>query len=154
MRRMRNKQKGGSKMEKYRFNALFSGIVLAVAICAGFVLIAGCTTAPKKSEGPIATLKVCPSAEITALTYSMKGSQFSGGAKFHVKVGIKNISDKENRYRVSIFLPEGASAGGFYPVKGKPPVLKPGQEMVSEFPMYFDRVPDTVTVKVEEMKNL
>jgi hypothetical protein len=141
-------------MEKFRFNALFSRVVLAVAICAGFVLISGCATAPKQGEGPVATLKVCPSAEITTLTYSMKKSKFSGGEKFHVKVGIKNISDKENRYRVSIFLPDGASAGGFYPVKGKPPVLKPGQEMVREFPMYFESIPDTLTVKVEEMKNL
>jgi hypothetical protein len=141
-------------MERCTLNSLFSGIIVAVMVCVGFLLISGCATAPEKSEGPVATLEVSPSAEITALTYSMKKSQFSGGEKFHIKVGIKNISDKENRYRVSIFLPDGASAGGFYPVKGKPPVLKPGQEMVSEFPMYFDRVPDTLTVKVEEMKTL
>jgi len=141
-------------MERFTFNSLFSVIIMAVMVCVGFLLISGCATAPEKAEGPVATLEVCPSAEITTLTYSMKESQFSGGQKFHVKVGIKNISDKGNRYRVSIFLPDGASAGGFYPVKGKPPVLKPGQDMVREFPMYFGRVPDTLTVKVEEMKNL
>jgi len=127
-------------MKRSTFNSLCSGIIVATMVCAGFVLISGCATAPKKSEGPVATLKVCPSAEITTLTYSMKKSQFTGGEKFHVKVGIKNISDKGNRYRVSIFLPDGAAAGGFYPVKGKPPVLKPGQDMVREFPMYFERI--------------
>ncbi len=141
-------------MERCTLKSLFSGIIMAVVVCAGFVLISGCATAPEKAEGPVATLEVCPSAEITTLTYSMKESQFSGGQKFHVKVGIKNISDKGNRYRVSIFLPDGASAGGFYPVKGKPPVLKPGQEMVREFPMYFESIPDTLTVKVDEMKTL
>ena len=141
-------------MERFKFSCLLPGIIVAVMVCAGFVLMSGCATTPQKSEGPVATREVCPSAEITTLTYSMKESAFSGGPKFHVKVGIKNISDKDKRYRVSIFLPDGASAGGFYPVKGKPPVLKPGQEMVSEFPMYFDRVPDTLTVKVEEMNTL
>ena len=138
-------------MERFKLNSLFSGIILAVVVCVGFVLISGCATAPKKGEGPVATLKVCPSAEITTLKYSMKKSKFIGGLKFHVKVGIKNISDKDKRYRVSIFLPEGVSSGGFYPRKGKPPVLKPGAEKVREFPMFFDRVPDSLTVRVEEL---
>jgi hypothetical protein len=141
-------------MKRSIFNSLFLGIIAAAVVCAGFVLISGCATAPEKSEGPVATLDVCPSAEITTLTYSMKETNFSGGPKFHIKVGIKNISDKENRYRVSVFLPDGGSAGGFYPLKGKPPVLKPGQDMVREFPMYFESIPDTLTVKVEEMKTL
>jgi hypothetical protein len=153
-RKIQKTKKGGGKMERSKLNSMMSWIIMAAMVCAGFVLISGCATAPQKAEGPVATLDVCPSAEITTLTYSMKESQFSGGKKFHVKVGIKNISDKGNRYRVSIFLPDGASAGGFYPVKGKPPVLKPGQEMVREFPMYFESVPDALTVKVEEMGTL
>ena len=139
-------------MERRTFNALFSGIIVALAACVGFVLISGCATGPEKAEGPIATLDVCSSAEITNLTYSVKESKFSGGPKFHMKVGIKNVSDTEHRYRVSIFLPDGAAAGGFYPRKGKPPVLKPGEEKVREFPMYSDRIPDALTVKVEELK--
>jgi len=138
-------------MDRFRLNSLFTGIVLVVAVCVGFAMVLGCATAPKKAEGPVATLKVCPSAEITTLKYSMKKSKFIGGLKFHMKVGIKNISDKEKRYRVSIFLPEGVSSGGFYPRKGKPPILKPGAEKVREFPMFFDRVPDSLTVKVEEL---
>jgi len=138
-------------MERFKRNSLFSGIILAVVVCVGFVLISGCATAPKKGEGPVATLKVCPSAEITTLKYFMKKSKFSGGQKLHVKVGIKNISDKGKRYRVSIFLPDGASSGGFYPRKGKPPVVKPGTEKMRTFPMYFGSVPDSLTVKVEEL---
>ena len=81
----------------------------------------------------------------------MKKSKFSGGPKLHMKVGIKNISDKPRRYRVSIFLPNGASSGGFYPRKGKPPVLKPGEEKARTFPMYYDSIPDAFTVKVDEL---
>jgi len=138
-------------MERFKLNSLFSGIILAVVVCVGFVLISGCATAPKKGEGPVATFKVCPSVEITTLKYFMKKSKFSGGEKFHIKVGIKNISDKGKRYRVSIFLPDGVSSGGFYPRKGKPPVLKPGTEEVATFPMYSDSIPDSLIVKVEEL---
>jgi hypothetical protein len=149
---IRTTKKGGGKMERSKCNSLLSWIIMTVMVCAGFVMISGCATTPQQGEGPVATLDVCPSAEITALTYSVKESEFSGGPKFHIKVGIKNISNKDNRYRVSIFLPDGAAAGGFYPVKGKPPVLKTGQEMKREFPMYSDQIPDTLTVKVEEIK--
>jgi hypothetical protein len=139
-------------MEKLKVNHLFSGIILIVAVCVGFVLISGCATQPKKNaQGPAETLKVCPTAKITMLEYFVKESKFSGGPKLHVKVGIKNISDEPLRYRVSIFLPDGASSGGFYPRKGKPPVVKPGEEKVREFPMYYDKIPDAITVKVDEL---
>ena len=91
-------------MERLKHSSLFSGIILAVAVCVGFILISGCATAPKKGEGPVATLKVCPSAEITALKYFMKDS------KFHLKVGLKNISDKPKRFNLSIAIPEGPSS--------------------------------------------
>jgi hypothetical protein len=139
-------------MKKFKANDLFSWMVLLMTVCVGFVLVTGCATQPvKKGSGPVETLKVCSSAKITTLEYSVKESKFSGGPKLHVKVGIKNISDKSLRYRVSIFLPDGASSGGFYPSKGKPPVIKPGDEKVREFPMYYDKVPDAITIKVDEL---
>ena len=43
---------------------------------------------------------------------------------------VKNISDKPLQYSAYIIVPEtGQSAGGFIPRKGKPPLLKPGEEM-------------------------
>ena len=134
-------------MERFKLNSLFSGIILAVVVCVGFVMISGCATAPKKGEGPVATLKVCPSAEITTLKYFMKES------KFHLKIGLKNISDKPKRFNLSVAIPEGPSSGGFYPKqkkKGKIPFLKPGEEKLREFRLYFDNVPAEVTVKVVE----
>ena len=139
-------------MKKIEMNNLFSWIILITAACVGLVLISGCATEPvKKGNGPAETLKVCPTAKITTREYSVKKSKFSGGPKLHVKVGITNISDKPLRYRVSIFLPDGASSGGFYPRKGKPPVVKPGEEKVREFPMYYDKIPDVITIKVDEL---
>ncbi len=134
-------------MERLKHSFLFSGIILAVAVYVGFVLISGCATAPKKTEGHVASLKVCPSAEITALKYFMKES------KSHLKVDLKNISDKPKRFNLSIAISEGPSSGGFYPKqtkKGKIPFLKPGEEKLREFRLYFDNVPAEVLVKVEE----
>ena len=139
-------------MEKFKVKHLFSGIILIVAVCVGFVSIPGYATQPEKgAQGPVETLLVCPTTKITTIEYSMKKSKFSGGPKLHVKVGITNISDKPLRYRVSLFLPDGASSGGFYPRKGKPPVVKPGEEQESTFPMYYDKIPDAITIKVDEL---
>ena len=139
-------------MDKFKINSLFSRILLLMTLCVSFAFISGCATQPaKKSNGPIETLQVCPTAKITTLEYSKEKSKFSGGPKLHVKVGITNISDKPLRYRVSIFLPDGASSGGFYPRKGKPPVVKPGEEKVRTFPMYYDEIPDAITIKVDEL---
>ena len=141
-------------MEKSKLNYLVSGIVSILVVCFGFVLISGCATAPKKGEGPSATLEVCRTAEITVLKYFMKEPETGGGPKLHFRIGIKNISDKPKRFNLSIALPEGPSAGGYYPKqkkKGKIPLLKPGEELVRVFRLYFDRVPDALTIKVEEV---
>ena len=141
-------------MERSKLNYLVSGIVSILVVCFGFVLISGCATAPAKGEGPSATLEVCRTAEITVLKYSMKEPETGGGPKLHFRIGIKNISDKPKRFNLSIALPEGPSAGGFYPKqtkKVKNPLLKPGEELVRVFRLYFDRVPDALTIKVKEV---
>ena len=140
-------------MERFKLNYLVSGIVSILVVCFGFVLISGCATTTEKGK-PSATLEVCRTAEITVLKYSMKEPETGGGPKLHFRIGIKNISDKPKRFNLSIALPEGPSAGGFYPKqtkKVKNPLLKPGEELVRVFRLYFDRVPDALTIKVEEV---
>ena len=139
-------------MKKLKDHGLCSMILFLMVLCVGVVLFSmPAIAADKGAKAPAGTLKVCPSAKITALECFMEKSKFSGGPKLHMKIGIKNISDTPHRYRVSIFLPDGASSGGFYPRKGTPPVLKPGEEKARTFPMYYDRIPDEYTVKVDEI---
>ncbi|MBA7667378.1 hypothetical protein ES703_75466 [subsurface metagenome] len=142
-------------MKRSRISFIFSGIILAVAVCVGFMVISGCATAPT-GEGLAATIKgkaagYSPTAEITSLKYFIKES------KFHLKVGLKNISDKPKRFNVTISIPEGPSVGGYYPkqtskqVKKKIiPSMKPGAELVREFRMYYDKTPASVIIKVDE----
>jgi len=136
-------------MDTLKHNASSLGMVLAGAVCVGLLLIAACATAPPAGEGPVATFKgkalsrYSPTAEVTNLTYMMKDS------KFYMKLGLKNISDKPQRFDVSIAIPEGPSAGGFYPVKEKASI-KPGDELVREFRLYYEGVPANLIIKVNE----
>jgi len=140
-------------MERSKLNSSVSGIISLVVVCFGFVLISGCATAPEKAEGPEATLEVCRTAEITVLKYFMKEPEIGGGPKLHFRIGIKNISDKPRRFDVSVSLPGGPSSGGYYPQQkktGEIPLLKPGEELVRVFRLYFDSVPKALTIKVKE----
>ena len=144
-------------MDRFKHSASFLVVVLGVAVCFGVLLIAACATAPPAGEGPVATFKgkalsrYSPTAEVSNLTYMMKDS------KFHIKLGLKNISDKPKRYDVSISIPEGPSTGGYYPkqtskqVKKKIiPSMKPGEELIREFRLYYNEVPENVMITVNE----
>ena len=67
----------------------------------------------------------------------------------HYTIGVKNISDKPQRYRVNIFIPEGRAVGGLLPRTGKPPVVKPGEEATFTYPMKdFKQIPKQIDVIV------
>jgi hypothetical protein len=144
-------------MERFKHSASFLVVVLGVAVCFGVLLIAACATAPPAGEGPVATFKgkalskYSATAEVSGLTYMMKDS------KFHIKLGLKNISGTPKRYDVSISIPGGPSTGGYYPkqtakqVKKKIiPSMKPGEELIREFRLYYDEVPENVMITVNE----
>jgi hypothetical protein len=77
---------------------------------------------------------VIPHADVTSFSCTMGEFQKEPAVVF--KVGVKNVSDKAQRFRVQIFLvDEGKAVGGLVPVKGKPPVLNPGQEAVVTYPV-------------------
>ena len=151
------KGKGGEDMERFKHNAPFLVVILGVAVCLGVLLIAACATAPPAGEGPVATLKGkalsghSPTAEVSSLTYMMKDS------KFHIKLGLKNITNSAKRYDVSISIPEGPSTGGYYPKQTEKQVTKkiihtmePGEELIREFRLYQDEVPANVIITVNE----
>ncbi|MFW6147573.1 MAG: hypothetical protein ACOC6B_04185 [Thermodesulfobacteriota bacterium] len=68
-----------------------------------------------------------------------------------VKVGVKNSSNKAQRFRVQIFLlDEGKAAGHLVPSKGKPPVLQSGQEKEVTFPVIkTNQVPKRLEVVIK-----
>ena len=126
---------------------------LFVLVVFGF-LVNGCATgkaekaSAKKGEARY-TVKTCPSAKVTKVSYMIK--KYKGSPRFHVTVGIENVSSEPKRFRLHIFLPGGISSGGLYPRKGKPPVIQPGKELVQTYPMYYSKIPESFELVVTEL---
>ena len=98
----------------------------------------GCTATHYVPKGEITcpadiTWNVAPQAEVSS--FSCTVGEFKKEPAVIFKVGVKNVSDKAQRFRVQIFLlDEGKAVGHLVPRTGKPPVLKPGQEEVVSLP--------------------
>lgn len=126
---------------------------LLVMMCLGMVLAAGCASDKAKvtesSKIEAINLDLCPSVKVTKVCYYMK--MYKGAPRLHFDVTIKNISAEPKRFRLAIFLPDGVAGGGFYPRKGKNPVIKPGAELSRTFPMYYHQLPSGYTIRVQEL---
>ena len=105
-----------------------------------FLLIAtGCAETKYIPKGNVAcpadiVWDVVPQADVTSFSCNVK--EFKKKPTVMFKVGVKNVSDKPQRFRVQIYLlNEGKAVGHLVPRKGKPPVLKPGQEKAITCPV-------------------
>ncbi len=126
--------------------------LLAVLFVAGILCTAHAAEkaeAPKAAEPASISFDLCPSVQVTNISYYMK--KYKGAPRLHFDVKIKNISTEDKRFRLAIFLPDGVAGGGFYPRKGKPPVVKAGEELSRTFPMYFHELPNEYTIMVQEL---
>ncbi len=116
-----------------------SSTVILLFVALGLLIVAGYVEAKYIPKGEIACLaditwSVVPQADITS--FSCTVTEFKKKPAVVFKVGIKNISDKAQRFRVQIFLlKEGKAVGGLVPRKGKPPVLKAGEEKIVAYPV-------------------
>lgn len=61
--------------------------------------------------------------------------KWEGKYTLHFKVGVKNVSNKPQRYRVNIFLDNGKAVGGLIPRKTKKGLLKPGATASFVYPV-------------------
>jgi len=126
---------------------------LLIMMFLAMVLAAGCAsykaTVAENSNIEAIDFDLCPSVKITKVCYYMKA--YKGAPRLHFDVTIKNVSAEPKRFRLAIFLPDGAAGGGFYPRKGKNPVIKPGAELSRTFPMYYHQLPSGYTIRVQEL---
>jgi hypothetical protein len=127
-----------------------------ILLCGTLALMiaAGCAGAKYIPKGEIAcaadiTWSVVPQADITSFSCTM--AEFMKKPAVIFKVGVKNVSDKAQRFRVQIFLlNEGKAVGGLVPAKGKPPVVKAGEENVNTYPvMKTSQLPTKLEVVVK-----
>ena len=116
-----------------------SRIVILLFGALALLLATGCAGTKYVPKGKVTcpaniTWNVVPQADITS--FSCTVAEFKKKPAVIFKVGVKNISDKAQRFRVQIYLlEEGKAVGHLVPRKGKPPVLKPGQEKVVTCPV-------------------
>ena len=127
-----------------------------IAILAGLVFT-GCA-GPKPKPGEVFPCaaeskiekEIAPQAELTEFSCVIK--EWNGSNTLHFSVGVKNISDIPQRFRVNIFLDNGKAVGGLLPRKTKKGLVNPGQTASYVYPVKgMDRGPQSVTVLVKTM---
>ena len=85
------------------------------------------------------------SLKVTHLSHYV--GKFKGKDRLIFEMKVKNISNKEHRYRLRISLNDGASAGMLVPRKGKPPVIKPGTEKKIKLPFLANnQLPEAISI--------
>ena len=128
--------------------------VIAILAC---LVVAGCA-GPKPKPGEVFPCaaeskiekEIAPEAELTEFSCIIK--EWEGSNTLHFTVGVKNISDVPQRYRVNIFLDNGKAAGGLIPQKTNKGLVQPGKTASFVYPVKgMDCGPKSVTVLVKTM---
>ena len=119
--------------------------LLMLILLAYALALTGCATYNSAATSPAASsglscaeagtidAQVVTEAEVVGLDCSFK--DYKGVKSLHFDVKLKNVSTSDQRYRVNLFLDNGKAVGGLLPRKGKPPVIKPGEEAAFTYPM-------------------
>ena len=120
----------------------FKGVstwLLVVLVTTGLALTGCALTKPKPgevfpcvAEGKL-DKTVAPEAELAEFSCLFK--RWEGADTLHFKVGVKNVSDKPQRFRVNIFLDNDKAVGGLIPRKTKKGLIKPGQTATFVYPV-------------------
>ncbi len=132
----------------------------AFALMAVFAMTA-CTTGytPKNAPESFACVPegklekdIAPAAELTQLTCFFK--KYKGAPTLHFKVGVKNVSNKDQRFRVNIFLDNGKAVGGLIPRKTKKGLIKPGATATFVYPVkQMPRQPKSVLLRIRTLSD-
>ncbi len=94
---------------------------------------------------------VVPSAKITRISLYLGKTE--AGTMLIYEIGLRNVSAKVTRFKLTIYPLEGDPVAGFYPLaerKGKPLALEPKEEMVLKWPMLTQEMPKGFALVVKE----
>lgn len=114
--------------------------LVMLALLAALFLFTGCMTAtagPKPQSACInpTDLNKVIASEASLEEFSCEMKKWKGAETLHLKVAVKNTSQKERRYKVNIFLENGKAVGGLLPRKTKNGLVKPGQTISFLYPV-------------------
>ena len=109
---------------------------LALVGCATSSSTATSTAAsPSLSCAEAGSIDAQVTAEAEVIGFDCSFKDYKGIKSLHFDVKLKNVSSADQRYRVNLFLDNGKAVGGLLPRKGKPPVVKPGEEVSFSYPL-------------------
>lgn len=92
------------------------------------------------------------SSEAMLTDFSCNFNMFEGAEVLHFNVGLKNVSDTPQRFRVHIFLDNGKAVGGLIPRSTTKGLVEPGQTASFEYPVNgMTGLPDHITLIVRTM---
>ncbi len=117
-------------------------VIVVFVLAAAGMLMSGCARPGSKPDAALVPDQcvspknldqdIAPEAQLEALTCSFK--TYEGVETLHMKVAVKNISAKPQRFRVNIFLDNGKAAGGLIPTSLTKGLVAPGQSASFEYP--------------------
>jgi hypothetical protein len=148
-------RKGGHMKGKSKALAGFMGFVVS----AGLILFGALPGAlagdpemfPCAADGQVEK-DVGPGAELAELSCFFK--RFEGQEALHVKVGVTNVSDQDQRFRVNLFFDNGKAVGGLIPRKTKKGLIKPGETKTFVYPVNgMTEKPASLTLKLSTIGN-
>jgi len=128
--------------------------LLAILAGAGLIL-AGSVTAkslaanafPCVAEGKL-DKTIAPEAELVEFSCVFK--KYEGRETLHFHVAVKNVSSKDQRFKVNIFLDNGKAVGGLIPQNTKGGLVKPGQTAEFVYPVNdMKEKPTSVTLIIK-----
>lgn len=131
---------------------------LLVILAAAGLALAGCAGAKPKPGEVFSCVKesqlektIAPEAQLEDFSCVFKEKW--GSETLHFNVAIKNVSNTDQRFKVSIFLDNGKAVGGLLPRKIKKGLVKPGQTAKFVYPVKdMDKKPKAITLIVKAME--
>jgi hypothetical protein len=128
-------------------------LLMGFAIFTLFFLSLSCTMAVRCSRAQSSKSEIVfdlvPTAQVTQVNYYLK--KFKGKETIFFEIGVKNISNEPKRFKLKVFIHDGPSAAYYYPRKGKPPVIKPGEVYTKPLPVViYPKIPHGFTIRVED----
>lgn len=111
--------------------------------------------APAMAANVQVEMKLPPEVEVTKFDCSLGASKKMAAEPVTIyDFSVKNISNVPHLFSGVILVPEtGQSAGGFIPRKGKPPELKPGEEINLKWAVHMFELPKEKVKLVIETVN-
>lgn len=137
------------KGSKFKFSWVF------LMAAAGVMVLTGCMTATPKPGETFSCAKaihkeIAPEASLEDFSCVIK--PYEGADSLHFNVAVKNVSAKDQRFRVQIFLSNGKAVGGLIPEKTKGGLVKPGQTAKFTYPVTgMNHSPESIDLFIKTM---